>query len=94
MNFEIGDRCIVTRSEAGNEGKICEVTGFMTDRTFIGLSWSLLYTLIITSLGSPFNYGSVDNSEFGTNHMVPAKPSQLRKLPTITELELEMETHE
>jgi len=88
MNFEIGDRCIVTRSEVGNEGKICEVTGFMTSNDFNGVSWQPGYTMIVTSLGSPFT----TNQDI-VYMSVPMNESMLRKLPTILEPELEMETY-
>jgi hypothetical protein len=79
--FEIGDKAIVIRSFAGNEGKIVEVLGFYNEMDFM---YSKLWPeadLIVQSLGAPFNFDTISFS------ITPAISSNLKKLPKIKDEE-------
>jgi len=75
--FEIGDKAIVIKSFAGNEGKIVEVIGFYNEMDFMyGIDWPEA-DLIVQSLGAPFQFDTLSFS------ITPAISTNLKKLPKI-----------
>jgi hypothetical protein len=77
-----GDRCIVIRSDLGNEGKICTVTDYFFGGEFDGKRVSFIADVIITSMGSPFKIASLNGIKRSTM-TTPAYSRNLRKLPDI-----------
>ena len=79
--FEIGDKAIVIKSFAGNEGKIVQVIGFYHELDFMyGIDWPDA-DLIVISLGSPFQFDKLSFS------ITPAIPANLKKLPKVKDEE-------
>ena len=75
--FEIGDKAIVIKSFAGNEGKIVQVIGFYQEMDFMyGIDWPDA-DLIVTSLGAPFQFDKLSFS------ITPGISANLKKLPKI-----------
>jgi hypothetical protein len=87
--LEIGDRAIIVKSVSGNEGRICQVTDYFNPitTTYMGRRINLECTVIITSLGSPLISKHVGSAMTG-----PMCPRWLRKLPTVDEPELQLES--
>jgi len=79
--FNIGDKAIVIKSFAGNEGKIVEIIGFYNEMDFMyGKSWSDA-DLIVLSLGKSFDFDKLSYM------IVPAISANLRKLPKVKDEE-------
>lgn len=86
--IKIGDRCIIIKSKAGNEGRIVEVIDYFNPYTtkFDGRTINKDCTLIITSIGTPLNVYKSKSLMTG-----PMIPDWLRKLPDVTEPEKQLE---
>lgn len=86
--LKIGDKAIFIKSNAGNEGKIVVVIGFMPeDSIFDGRKWVSDCDLIVESLGSPFYSCGVEFSDSRNVYgmTIPAVSSWLRKLPELNQ---------
>jgi hypothetical protein len=83
----IGDKCIIIKSAAGNEGKIVLVTGYFNPAL---VKWDGCYvhkdaTILATSLGSSLS--SVKGKLSQTGVFIP---EHLRKLPAVDEPDLSL----
>jgi hypothetical protein len=79
--FEIGDKAIVIKSFAGNEGKIVEVVGFYQEMDFMyARDWPEA-DLTVLSLGAPFQFGTFSFP------IAPAISTNLKKLPKVKDEE-------
>jgi len=83
----IGDKCIIIKSNAGNEGKIVLVIDYFdpTTSTFDGFKVLKQCTLVVSSLGSPLKSIKGKITQTGV-----FDPSSLRKLPTVDEPDLSL----
>jgi len=83
----IGDKCIIIKSLAGNEGKIVLVTGYFNPALvkWDGCSVHEADTILATSLGSPLRSIKGKLSQTGVFN-----PANLRKLPKVDEPDLSL----
>ena len=85
--IDIGDKCIIIKSSAGNEGKIVIITDYFDPVTTKWDGFSVLKdcTLIANSLGSPLRSIKGKLSQTGVFN-----PAHLRKLPKVDEPDLSL----
>ena len=79
--FEIGDKAIFIKSNAGNEGKIIEVIGFFDEQNDTMYEHKWRADLVVKTLGSALN--SFFGEEQFKRDILPVTSSFLRKLPKV-----------